>query len=114
MRFQIAFLAKLGITGVGVASGEEAIRYLESHDVDLVITDVRMPGAVDGTQLYAWAREHRPDVARRFVFVSGDVAGLTGSEFFQDESVPRLAKPFQFAEYSQVIRRVLEEGGLSA
>lgn len=112
VRVQIAFLAKMGITGVGAASGEEGIRYLENHHVDLVISDVRMPGAVDGAQLYEWVRQRQPDVARAFLFVSGDVAGLNAGEFFANTSVPRIEKPFQFSEYSKMIRSVLEAGGL--
>lgn len=111
VRLQISFLAKMGITGVGAASGEEGMRYLQSHHVDVVISDVRMPGPVDGAQLYEWVRQHQPDLARTFVFASGDLASLNLGEFFQNTPVPRVEKPFRFSEYAHVIRRVLGTGG---
>lgn len=106
VHLQISFLSDLGITGVGVYSGIEAIHYLQSHEVDLVISDVRMPGAVDGVMLYEWITQNRAAMVDRFLFVSGDVIGNTG-EFFLKSSVPRIQKPFLWDDYSNLIHQVL-------
>src|SRR4051812_48434136 len=43
----------------------------EDCPVDAVVTDVRMPG-LDGVELYRRAVARRPDLAGKFVFITGD------------------------------------------
>lgn len=105
---QISFLAELGVDAAGVASGEEAVHYLQGHGVDLVISDVRMPGAIDGLKLFDWVGAHRPELTDRFLLVSGDVLGMDDGAFARERSVPCLQKPFRFVEYARVVRKVLD------
>lgn len=44
-------------------SGEEAVSILKKGDVDLVVTDERMPG-MSGGDLLAWITTHCPDTMR--------------------------------------------------
>jgi len=113
VRLQCAFLSSLGMEVAGRRSGEEAVRYLTEHAVDIVVSDVRMPGSVDGPELYEWVRANRAELSHRFLFVSGDLIGLNTSEFFLDTTVPCLQKPFKFDDYVDAIRQVLESEGES-
>ena len=110
VRLQVAFLQKLGVQAHGVTSGEEAIRHLEQHPADVIVSDIRMAGPVDGVQLYEWVRVNRPELAGHFLFASGDLIGLTG-EFFERTPVPRIAKPFRFEAYARAVRDALRAGG---
>jgi signal transduction histidine kinase/CheY-like chemotaxis protein len=107
---QASFLADLGVEAAGVYSGAEAILYLESNQVDLVISDVRMPGAVDGIQLYEWIGRNRPNLLKQFLFVSGDMIGINVSEFFLKSTAPRIQKPFMWDDYSRLVQRMLGQG----
>jgi len=107
---QTSFLADLGVEAAGVYSGAEAILYLESNQVDLVISDVRMPGAVDGIQLYEWVGRNRPNLLKQFLFVSGDMIGINVSEFFLKSTAPRIQKPFMWDDYSRLVQRMLGQG----
>jgi two-component system response regulator GlrR len=111
LRLQTWFLTKLGVRAVGVTSGEEAVRHLRDHHVDVVISDVRMPGRLDGVQLFEWVRAHQPRLANAFVFVSGDVVGANLGDLAAQTGVLRIAKPFRFEEYARVVRQVLKAGG---
>jgi signal transduction histidine kinase/CheY-like chemotaxis protein len=111
VRLQTAYLSSMGINATGAHSGEEAIRLIDDRKFDLIIADVRMPGDVDGIQLYDWCLEHRPELAERFLFVSGDLIGLNTVSLFSDTLVPRLQKPFKFEEYARAIRGLLENEG---
>lgn len=51
-----------GLTVFTTTSGKDAIELLERRDVELVLTDLRMP-ELDGVQLLAWLHQHRPNVA---------------------------------------------------
>lgn len=59
--------AALGIVEVYTASGaNEAKAVLETHDVDLMICDIEMPG-MNGLELTRWANERRPGVETIFL-----------------------------------------------
>ncbi len=107
---QTSFLADMGVAAAGVQSGAEAILYLQSNQVDLVISDVRMPRAVDGMQLYEWVGRNRPNLLKRFLFVSGDMIGISVSEFFLKSTAPRIQKPFMWDDYSRLVQQMLDQG----
>lgn len=106
---QGSILARMGLDVVGARSAEEAISILEARRVDLVISDVRMPGELDGLQLYAWVRRHQPWLGDRFLLISGDVVGLESGWAGEDPPPPSIAKPFNLAAYSQMVRELLED-----
>jgi signal transduction histidine kinase len=107
VEMQTTFLADIGVEAAGAFSGAEAITYLQSNQVDLVISDVRMPGEVDGIQLYEWVGRNQPNLLKRFLFVSGDMIGINVSEFFLKSTAPRIQKPFMWDDYSRLVEQIL-------
>ena len=56
-------------------NGDQALAMLGAHPaINLVISDVRMPGATDGAALAGWLRANRPHV--KVILVSGHIASL--------------------------------------
>ena len=55
--------------------GQDAVEKLQGSTFDLVLTDIRMP-RLDGLQLRSWIAEHRPELAERVVFVTGNAGTL--------------------------------------
>jgi len=91
------------VTAPGVA---EAIRLLESVPIDLVITDLRMPGA-SGMDLIRHIRENFKDVEVMMITgyptIEGAVAAVkTGAEDF-------LSKPFTDEELYSAVQRAFEK-----
>jgi signal transduction histidine kinase/CheY-like chemotaxis protein len=74
-------------------SAKAAQAKLKGTDYDMVVCDVRMPG-MDGADLYEQIRATRPELARRFLFSTGDVIGERTSEFLQKSGADWLRKPF--------------------
>jgi len=107
VHLQTSFLSDIDIEGIGVYSGIEAIHYLQFHDVDVVISDVRMPGAVDGVKLYEWVCQNHGQLRDRFVFVSGDMVGMNVGDSSLTSTVPRIQKPFLWDDYSNLIEQLL-------
>ena len=71
-------LEDAGMSVVAVADADAAIEVLESdNNVRAVISDVRLPGSVDGVGLAKWLKEHRPKLP--IVLTSGHpfVSGLS-------------------------------------
>jgi signal transduction histidine kinase len=87
-------------------NGAEALALAERTDYDLVISDIRMP-VMTGTQLYLRLREARPELSRRFIFITGH----SGEWGLQDEmaqwAVPVLRKPFVPARLMEVCEPLL-------
>jgi signal transduction histidine kinase len=110
VNMQASFLAELGVEAAGAYSGEEAISYLQSHQVDLVISDVRMPGAVDGIKLYEWIGRNQPNLVKQFLFVSGDMIGMNGGDFFLQSTALRIQKPFIWDDYTRMVQQILCQG----
>jgi two-component system NtrC family sensor kinase len=103
-------LSQDGIEVTAARDGEEAWEKIAKTDFDLVIADVRMP-RLDGQELYERVAEERPEMLRRFVFASGDLARAETVTFL--ESLPNrlLAKPFQVETVRHIVRRVLRQLG---
>lgn len=88
-------------------SGAEAKRLIESNPYDLVITDVRMPGALSGIDLYYWAKEAKPRIADRIIFMTGDIVADETQKFLRETRKPYLSKPFEISKYLGAIEKVL-------
>lgn len=81
------------------ASADEAIELLSEETFDLVITDLRMPGALDGMGLYHWVVQERPELADRVVFTTADTLSPQASAFLKQTPQPHMRKPFNIQEY---------------
>jgi CheY-like chemotaxis protein len=83
-----------GFKVVEASTGDEAVSLLSrgGPQIDLVFTDVRMPGSVDGFALNAWVRQNRPAIP--VFLVSGDI----GKAHSRDELAP--GQPFFSKPYS--------------
>jgi len=57
------------------ASGRQALEILQKHDIDLVITDIRMP-EMDGLELAGQIRQNHPGVKILFITAVQDLIGL--------------------------------------
>jgi signal transduction histidine kinase/ActR/RegA family two-component response regulator len=59
---------------------------------DIVVCDVYLPGA-NGNVLHARVREKRPDIAARFVFMTGGGLGRAEADYLKGSGRPALVKP---------------------
>lgn len=95
-------LRRQGLRVIEAINGNEALEVLRLGRVDLLMTDVRMPGSVDGLQLARIARATWPEL--RIVVVSGHAAeplfGGLADAFF--------AKPYDIGHVIARIRDLLD------
>lgn len=77
-------------------SGDEAALIFDAEDVDVLVTDVRMPGSKDGLDLAAYARQANPTLP---IVVMTGFADQVGSRVRAlGRSVTLLHKPFPATE----------------
>ena len=62
------YLSQKGFDVVTAEDGQRAVRQLDSQPVDVVISDLRMPG-LDGLELLAWVHDKKPDT--KFILLTG-------------------------------------------
>ena len=86
--------------------GQEALERIREKVYDLVVCDLKMP-RMDGRALYNAIADAAPTLARRIVFVTGDVAGTDAERFFEESGSRWLAKPFRLADLLKVAREVI-------
>ena len=86
-------------------SGEDAIDFLKTDDVDLVLTDRRLPG-MDGVELVRRVRVDHPDLAVVVMTAYGTIESAV--ETMRIGAADYLVKPFEAAELTIVIRRAIE------
>ena len=97
-------LGLLGYTPTVSNSPYHALELLNQQDFDLVISDFRMPG-INGRQFYDLATQRHPDLARRILFLTGDVVNEQTQAFLTSIGNPHIAKPFNLTS----VKRVVEE-----
>jgi PAS domain S-box-containing protein len=91
---------------VAVDSGRAAIAAIDEGGFDLVLCDLLMAD-LTGMEVHAHALRHRPDLADRFVFMTGATSSVQVRQFLQASPGAVLEKPFQAADVAQVVAGVL-------
>jgi PAS domain S-box-containing protein len=86
---------------------KEALALMQREEFDLVISDFRMPG-LNGEQLFEQTLQRDPDLARRMVFMTGDIIGEDARRFFSTHDVACLTKPCALPTIEQFINSRLE------
>jgi CheY-like chemotaxis protein len=87
--------------------GPSAMNLIESdYRVDLLITDVGLPGGMNGRQVADAARVRRPDL--RILFITGYAENIAIKNGHLEPGMAVLAKPFAMSALSSKIRGMLE------
>ncbi len=97
-------LADEGFDVVEAETGDAALHLIESDStIRLMLTDMQLPGTLDGAQLAALAREHNPELP--IIFVTGRPEAvdtlLTRRDLF-------IAKPYLPSEVCTAAKRLID------
>jgi two-component system cell cycle sensor histidine kinase/response regulator CckA len=86
--------------------GEMALEKIKEQAFDVVICDLKMP-RLDGKAFYRALEAAAPGLARRVIFVTGDVAGTDAEAFLEESGCRWLAKPFRLGDLLRAVRDTL-------
>jgi len=101
--FVRAALERRGYKVVPAASGAEGLERLAEASFGGVISDIRMPGAVNGAEVHDWIRAHRPELGRRIILISGDTANSKTQALLAGSGIPCIEKPFRVQQLISVV-----------
>jgi len=104
-------LRKDGYVVQGVRSGAEAIRMVWLDEYDVVIGDLKTPGA-DGFELLQWLRAYRPKT--RMIMVTAFGSPETRTQALEAGVAGYLEKPLNLHLLKEELRRLLQQTGFSA
>jgi signal transduction histidine kinase len=105
----IEMLAQLGYKVLSAQDGDSALRVIQGRQhVDLLFTDVVMPGTVRSSELARIASG--PPYHARVLFASGYTRDIIFHDGKLDEGVALISKPYRLDELARAIRNVLDAG----
>jgi DNA-binding NtrC family response regulator len=96
-------LREHGYEVIHAANGEQALAWCTRHIADVLVTDIRLPGGVDGWQVAERCREHDPEL---------QVIYATGFSPVEARPVPgslTLQKPYQPDRIVEAVRQMGKE-----
>jgi PAS domain S-box-containing protein len=100
-------LSELGYRVLEARNGPDALDLLDKmQDIDLLFTDIVMPGGVDGRKLADEATRRRPGL--KVLFTTGYTRNAIVHHGRLDPGVQLLVKPFTFGELSEKVRALLD------
>ncbi len=102
---------RLGHRVIPARDGLDAFEAMDLTAFDCVICDIRMPG-LGGGGLYRQAEERHPQLASRFVFVTGDYGRPDTYEFVTNTGCLVVPKPYEIDELLGAVAKTLQTRNL--
>jgi CheY-like chemotaxis protein len=103
-------LAEEGHDVETVDNANDALEMLQTGRYGLILLDVKMPG-MSGPELYRNIEKIARSLARRVLFVTGDVMGPSTQEFLNKTKARHINKPFDVKLLKKTVNQMLAEGG---
>jgi PAS domain S-box-containing protein len=104
----VEVLEEAGYVTIEASDGPAGLRILQSDArIDLLITDVGLPGGMNGRQLADAARTTRPEL--KVLFVTGYAENAAIGHGFLEAGMQVITKPFVMAELGNKVRQMIEE-----
>lgn len=104
-------LAALGHEAVTCCSALRALELMEVEEFDLILSDFRMP-IMNGREFFERVTKTRPELAKRIVFLTGDVVTPETRAFMEGTGNPHLPKPFRLDSVGRVVAETMRKNGV--
>jgi len=103
--FVKAALERRGYSVVEASSGTAGIEKLQSGAFAGVISDIRMPGNLNGADVHTWICKNRPELSSRIILISGDTANSETQSLLASSPTPCLEKPFRVQKLISTVEK---------
>jgi CheY-like chemotaxis protein len=103
--FLRAALERRGYAVVDASSGAEGLEKLDGGNYSGVISDIRMPGSVNGAEVHAWIQQNRPELCTRIILISGDTANSDTQALLAQSGTPCIEKPFRVQQLLTIVEK---------
>jgi DNA-binding NtrC family response regulator len=103
--FVRAALERKGYRVVQVSSGAEGLHQLATETYAGVISDIRMPGDVNGADVHHWIQQNRPELGDHIILISGDTANSETQSLLSGSTTPCIEKPFRVQQLVSTVEK---------
>jgi DNA-binding NtrC family response regulator len=103
--FVRAALERKGYRVVQATTGAEGLQQLAKETYAGVISDIRMPGDVNGADVHQWIQRHRPELGSRIILISGDTANSETQSLLSGSTTPCIEKPFRVQQLISTVEK---------
>lgn len=104
----VNMLADLGYDTVEASNGREAIEVFgRTAEIDLLFTDVVLPGIMSGIEIAEQAAERYPGI--KILLTSGYAETVLDRHGAMEKNIPLIHKPFRKATLAQTLREILDQ-----
>jgi CheY-like chemotaxis protein len=103
--FLRAALERKGYAVAHASSGAEGIQQLAGGSYMGVISDIRMPGPLNGADVYSWIQANRPELGSKIILISGDTANSETQALLARSGTPCIEKPFRVQQLISVVEK---------
>lgn len=110
-RNMVSALRKDGYIVQSVINGADAVHFLWSEEYDIVLCDLKAPGA-DGFELLQWLRSSRPST--RMILIGAPDSAALRMQALEAGAAGYLEKPLDLHQLKEELRRLLQQTGFSA
>jgi DNA-binding response OmpR family regulator len=100
-------LERRGYEIVTASSAADGLQQLATTDFRGVISDFRTPGEINGADVQDWLRRHRPDLARRIIFITGDTASDETIQLLAQAGTLCVEKPFRVHQLMAAVEKAI-------
>jgi len=102
------------VVRTAAAASEAEVQLLDpNYTPDLVLCDVFLPGR-NGDTLHSRIATRRPELAKRFVFVTGGALGRAEAEYLKNCACPTLFKPIELKTVTDLLEDEEAESSATA
>jgi two-component system nitrogen regulation response regulator GlnG len=99
-------LERGGVKAVGASTGAEALNLLGRGEFAGVVSDLRMPGGIGGSEIFDWVQQNQPRLAPCFLFITGNVSDDYAVEVRERTGALFIEKPFRISLLIELINRI--------
>lgn len=103
----VNYLEGMGFEVLAATDGKQALLTLQNNpDINVLLTDIVMPGGINGVELAASAREQSPSV--KVLYMSGFPSGVIADKSGTDLDAPLITKPFSRQKLHSSLDEILQ------
>jgi len=103
--FLRAALERRGYAVANAVSGAEGVNMLNGGKYSGVISDIRMPGSINGAEVHAWIQKNKPELCSRIILISGDTANSDTQALLARSGTPCIEKPFRVQQLMNIVEK---------
>ena len=106
LRFLCRTLEGQGYNVEGVQDARTVLHKLRNGSYDLILLDIKLPG-VSGIELYRHMQKRKSSLARKVVFITGDIMSGETRNFLSRTKAHYIVKPFSADKLRKEVNKIL-------